>query len=189
MVAQLVKLRRFGWNAIIAGGAVRDTYHDRMISDVDIFAEENSNFLSKIDSNYASTKWTEYWKQLFNFNEEKNDSIKFFGDGYVFNILDNKICAVWEIRKGLKRYQIIVVNKDPRAYVSENFDYGICRAYCDGTKMHFTNEFLQDSLNKTITLYPENLTDKQIEYALDHHIKKIRAKYAGWTPVLGKYKK
>lgn len=185
MVIQLRKLINVGWNAIIAGGAVRDTYHDRPVSDIDIFVKEDDKMLSMLGSNYASQKWTDYWKQMFNYTESKNDKIRFFGDGYVFNVLDDDICGVWEIRKGLKKYQIIMLKQDPRDYVSEKFDFGLCRAYCDGRKLHFTNEFLEDSLNKTITLYPENLTKKQIDYAVNHHIQKIRQKYPGWIPVLG----
>ena len=193
MVIQLRKLINVGWNAIIAGGAVRDTYHERPVSDVDIFVEESEIMLKMNDSDYGSDKWIDYWKKMFNFSEAKNDKIKYFGDGYVFHVLDNDICAVWEIRKGLKKYQVILLRQDPRTYVSEKFDFGICRAYCDGRKLHFTNEFLQDSLNNTITLYPENLSEKQIDYAVNHHIQKIRNKYPGWMPVLGeignKYKK
>jgi len=194
MVAHLQRLRKAGWDAIIAGGAVRDTFHENKISDVDIFIAENVNHRPKIDNNYNSDKWMEYWSKIFQFNPKKNDEIKLFGDEYTFNGLDTLILGVWEVLKGNTRYQLILLKIDPRKYVCNHFDFGICRAYCDGTKMHFTNEFLVDSLNQTITLYKENLTEPQLQYAVTNHLQKIQQKYPGWAPMLGgvdpsKYKK
>ena len=194
MVAQLLRIRNIGWDAIIAGGAVRDTFHDRKISDVDIFVKANPEIARKVSNDFNSSAWVEYWSRVFKFDPKRNDQVKFFGDEYTFNGLDQNIMGVWEILKNTKRYQIILIKMDPREYIGKHFDFGICRAYCDGVKMHFTDEFLTDSMNQTITLYKEHRTEPQLIYALQHHLKKIQHKYPGWRPMLGdvdvsKYKK
>lgn len=188
MIRQLIKLRNADWDAIIAGGAIRDSFHDKPITDVDIFVGINPKKNDEVNASYNSKKWLEYWFKMFNCNLDKNDDVTFFGGnasgGGTFAELDQNLLAVWQIRTAGKIYQVILIKKDPVAYVYENFDFGICRAYCDGRKMRFTAEFMQDSMNRTITLYPEHLTQDQISYALKEHIVKIQRKYPGWTPVL-----
>lgn len=181
MVRQLTKLRNDGWEAIIAGGAIRDTFHDKEITDVDIFVQINEVVRKRLNASYKSKAWLEYWFKAFGCNLDKNDDVTYLGGSYTFKVLDTNIQAVWQILTAGKKYQIILLNKDPITYVKENFDFGICRAYCDGRKLHFTNEFMHDTLNHTITLYRENLTDEQINYALGDHVARIQKKFPGWT--------
>lgn len=181
IIRNLNKLRNQGWNAIIAGSAIRDTYHDVKITTVDVFIQANTKLVKDIDIDFKALDWMEYWYRIFDCNMDKNDDVVYLGSYETYSKLDPHIYAVWHIFTSGKKYQVILLNKDPQEYVKENFDFGICRAYCDGTKMHFTSDFLNDSLNKTITLYPENLTQAQIDYALGDHIKSISRKYPGWT--------
>lgn len=185
MVRQLIKLRADGWEAIIAGGAIRDTFHDKEITDVDIFVQGNDTKRKMVDASYKSEAWMKYWFKTFKCSLDKNDDVVYLGGSYTFNILQQNIQAVWQILTAGKKYQIILLNKDPITYVKENFDFGICKAYCDGQKIHFTNEFMHDTLHHTITLYRENLTDEQIDYALGDHIARIQKKFPGWTLMAG----
>lgn len=184
MFHHLRRIRNEGWNAIIAGGAIRDTYHDKPISTVDILVKAQKKMIQGLGVDFKSPQWMKYWFTLFKCSAKNQDDVIYLGDMETFEKLDKHIIAVWQVITNGKTYQIILITKNPETYVQENFDFGICKAYCDGTKMRFTHQFLQDSLNHTITLYKENLTDKQIEYALNEHILKINKKYPGWLPVL-----
>ena len=177
-VRKLIKLRELGWDAIIAGGAVRDTFHGKPISDIDIFTTLSSTV--KKPGYFKDQKWLEYWVNFF--GKTGLHSVRFLGNEYTFGSLDKHLLAVWEIKFEKTKYQIILLDKDPIKYMTDNFDFGLCRAYCSGTKMHFTDAFIKDSMNQTITLYPEHLTDEQIEYATGRHLKKLIAKYPGFTP-------
>ncbi len=185
IIRNLNVIRSKGWDAIIAGSVIADSYHGKHIApnqSIDIFikSKKKSNQMSRNDTTSYTTKdWIHYWYKMFNMKDF--DTIKCLGDHKRFRQFNSHIEAVWELETYGKSYKIIIVDKDPRKYVDENFDFGIAMAYCDGTKMHFTNEFMQDTLNKTITLYEKNLTPTQIMYAKSEHAKKLAQKYPGWT--------
>ena len=180
MIRQLTKIQRFGWDAIIAGSAIRDSYHDKKISSVDFFISINEKIVKTISEDFSSYEWIEYWYALFNASYDTYDDVMFLGDVETYHVLNKHILAVWRLHIAGKKHQIILLNKSPQQYVIDNFDFGICMAYCDGIKMHFTNEFITDSLNHTITLYKENLSNPQLVFALGDHIDSLRKKYPGW---------
>ena len=184
MFQHLKRIRNAGWNAIIAGGAIRDTYHDKRVSTIDVFVKAQKKAIKEMGIEFKSPKWMQYWFNMFKCSAKHQDDVIYLGDIETFEKLDRNIIAVWQVITKGKTYQIILITKDPEKYVEDNFDFGICKAFYDGTKMRFTNDFLMDSLNHTITLYREHLTDKQIEYAVTEHVHKIKKKYPGWVPVL-----
>ena len=179
MIRLLHKIHGDGWTAIIAGGAFRDAFHEKPITHIDFFLKENSSIRKTIAPEYRALDWMTYWFSIFNC-EDKNDDVIFLGAGGTLSSINSHLSAVWQVVKGGKRFNVIIIDKDPVMYVNQNFDFGICRAYCDGNKMSFTNEFIEDSMNRTITLYKEHLTGEQIKYALEEHVESIQKKYPGW---------
>ena len=161
-------------SAIIAGGAVRDTYFSKPISDIDIFIFDPV-FSGKQRVNQLTTQ-------------------------YVSNLMGGEdVCDVWELYhtmwsspaggttnrfvtqiinlfKDGTDYQLISLKIDPVEYVKKYFDVGLCMAYCDGKRMRFTERFLTDANNKTITLCGD-LNKEEYDYATKNHIPRIRNKY------------
>lgn len=185
MVLDLKKLRSWGWDdAIIAGGAIRDSAFDKPVSDVDIFLSFNDrDETSGITKDYKNTKWLGYWFDKLGANKS-TDHATYIGGSSSLGDMNTNLLAAWEVEKNETKYQIMLLDKNPELFVEEDFDFGICKAFCDGTKVRFTDKFIKDALNHTITIYPEHLTEKQIEFAINHHIQKILKKYPGWTPEL-----
>lgn len=185
IIQDLLRIRENGCDAIIAGGAIRDAFHNIPFTDVDIFVNYKSlhdNVATKLPINYKSEGWCNYWRTLLQCSQY--DSINFLGNNYEFGNVNTNIDGVWNIIKGTTNYQIILIRYDPIKYVQDYFDFGICKAYCDGTKMRFTEQFLNDYMNKTITLHPGKLSSEQIIYAKGPHLNKIKAKYPAYTPII-----
>lgn len=177
----LLKIQKTVPSAIIAGGALRDQYHDIKINDIDIY-------VPNVGEEIYSEK---YWKQLFNLKIGKlfsADRIKMMSadseEGYIDK---NFICDVWEITKNRIDYNIIVVDIPPIEYVNKYFDIGLCKAYCDGIKIHFTADFMHDSKFKHLTIVTENIENigqAQFDFMMDHHIHKLQTKYPTHTLVV-----
>lgn len=192
-------------SAIIGGGAVRDAYLERDPHDIDIFIWDNEKSpetihqdyrrldevniarMLNMDPNKPKAKIEDEWDQLFgthtNVNWGDEDEVtrmthaRYQGRG-------NHINCVWEVYKADFEtvYQIIVLNKDPKEYVERYFDIGLCMCYCDGRKMRFTDRFLTDAKNKTLTICGE-LSKGEYEYTMKHHIQKMKSRFKDYTVV------
>jgi len=180
IIRSLHYIKKEGWNAIVAGGVLRDMYHGKAISDVDIFIEYDyrdiTQILGKTVPSLRDTFWEAYWHNTLKCGAY--DSCDF--EGFKYAEEDDMLYAVWTTTKNGLKYQIVFVKDDPIHYVENYFDFGICKAYSDGNKIRFTDEFLKDSSNHTITLYSENLTEDQRNHALNNHLPRIQEKYSGY---------
>jgi len=185
--------------AIIAGGAIRDTYHDTLVSDIDIYIQHPSCIMSdevKADCTpiqpFQHHEWYDYWSKITKLRSPQarsfnNDQVRWSYSQYEApndTNRNNEILAVWDIFKGFNMYQIIFTSVNPIDYVNRRFDFGLCKAYCDGSRVHFTSDFMSDSMNKTITLVGEDLSDQQVQYALSDHLPKIHEKYPGYRLIV-----
>jgi len=190
IIWQLNRIKTLGWNAIIAGSAIRDWYHNKPVSSINVFIEYSKDIdvHASMLEDFESLAWLDYWVNIFLPRSDVNiENIQFLGDHKSNKHINDHILAVWTISSSGtfgKNYYIIMLDKDPKLYVEENFDFGICMAYTDGKKIHFSNEFITDSMNHTITLYPKNLTPFQLEYAFGQHLTKLYKKYPGWSLVV-----
>jgi hypothetical protein len=174
VIRQLNALRKYNWDdAIIAGGAIRDLYFKHPISHFDIFLTAKRLDISVTrDDDFRAFTWAEYWETLFS-----GHRARYLGNN---TRLSNNIWAVWEIDSLMITYRVILIDKPPIQYVNENFDFGVCMAYCDGTKVHFSSGFMNDAMNQTLTLYRKNLTEEQLKYAMGDHLSKLQRKFPGW---------
>lgn len=183
-------------SAIIAGGAIRDAYHGVIESDIDIFIMHPSVFpqgSAKPDcmpaQQFSHNDWKDYWSRVLRLRTTQfgpSDSASaafsvYAADTDLEHMPSQEILAVWNVFRGLNMYQIIFLNMDPVAYVNDKFDFGLCKAYCDGHKVHFTRDFMHDSHNRKISMVGKDLTTAQVKYALDHHWPRIQEKYPGYS--------
>jgi hypothetical protein len=163
--------------AIIAGGYHRDLYHDKRVSDVDIFI---SNFPNE-DENLAMDIFDDsFWIEQFNLNIGSflsMDNIRALGKGDEDYDGIPWVSGVYEICKNERKYNVIIVDAYPIEYVEKHFDFDLCKVYCDGQKVTFTKEFITDSQNKTITYSTTKATQSLFDRSMEFRYPKIKKKY------------
>lgn len=172
-------------SAIIAGGAIRDMFHGVEISDVDIFVQYKT-LPDTPKRSFNHDEWNEYWRDVFQLGSKFFSTVQWVYSPYTHPDDEDHVpeghhvSAVWDVISEGISYQIIMLNIDPVTYVEQQFDFGICRAYFDGSRVRYSREFVRDSRNRTITLVCDTLTDAQVRYAITNHLSKILAKYPGY---------
>lgn len=176
MVRALRRLHVAGFpSALIAGGAIRDLYFGNHIKDVDIFLEVDV-FGKCTDPDYIwnimDCKMDEpFWR----FDEITESSPT--GEQYVGQLVEQ----VWDVYRDQTAYQLIFLNVPPEEYVNKHFDIGLCKAYCDSSKLRFTRDFSNDAANKTLTIVAEEINQAQFNYILHHHLVRMKRKFPGYT--------
>lgn len=172
-IRTLRKIQAVSPTAIIAGGYHRDMFTGVDYNDIDIYLELGNNL---------SIGSAEYWKNLFNLKIDdfrSMDSIKELSEtDEEYDVPNNNnIVTVFEMIKSELKYNLIIVNIDPIDYVEEYFDFGICKTYCDGTKISFTKDFMSDVENKTFTLTARKLSVANFNHVMSVHYEKLKHKY------------
>jgi len=166
--------------AIIAGGAIRDMYHNKPVKDIDIFVPDHSPTGVDVFS-------PDFWKQQFGLATSiySDDYVKPVSDGDDGSCNEKEyINMVWEISSNGVLYNIVIANIDPTEYVTRFFDVGLCKAYCDGVKIRLTSDFMYDSKHKKLTLVSEDMSQDEFNYMMDNHIRKLKIKYHGYSLVV-----
>lgn len=205
-VRALRKLRTAGFkNAIIAGGAIRDLYANKFISEYDIFLwdpDESHNtdvytfsMQSNLDSTFNGTINSILISKILNIPVTEDDGL--FGSVYIelndswetdidsfYSGENTCVTQIWNISYGMTSYKLIFLNKDPLKFFDDNFHLGICRAYCDGNKIHCTSDFLKDMRNDTITIRNTKLTKEHFDYMIEYHLQNVRYKYPGFKVII-----
>ena len=170
-------------DAIIAGGVIRDIYANQWWKDIDIFIQDpncrrevcldfrNNEILSKYLHLNSRDQITKSWDQLYT-NSKLNSN--------------NQITYIADVLKNLIPYQLIFIRTDPITYVRDHFDLGICKTYCDGSRIRMFPEFINDFQQKTFTICGKHMTKDTITHSLKDHIPRIQGKFPGFTTVLNK---
>lgn len=182
---QLLKqIQRYGFKAAItAGGFVRDSYLKKPYKDVDIFlwspwAEDNIEVSTAIRE--ESIEDTIYdMCQLADSTHSDDYAERATGefdcaDGNYSNSL---ISEVWNVEKNDISYQFIFTNCKPQVYVENHFDIGICKAFCDGTKISLLPDFLKDIRNKTLTVGNPEMSQKHFDAVLRKHLQRMKKQF------------
>jgi len=180
----LHSLHRIGFgDAILAGGAVRDAYLGAPTKDYDFFI--------RVPQMTISTVCEKLREELESENRPAglDLSLKAFVDDYLpLSGPSNPIGGVYDlelIKCGIP-LQFIFTKMDPLDYVREFFDVGLCKCYVTkmrsrSLRVHFTDDFLQDFKNKTLTVCAENITLEQYQHTMEDHIPRLRKKYPNYT--------
>lgn len=177
-----VQVRGFR-SAVIAGGAIGDLFFGKRPRDYDIFVM--TPYLSKeFNTNNEPTSVPEFWFDVVGCNRgpESNDYVHQFNRKEDYDedspyFASNRVSEVYKIQKNSVEYNIVLVDTDPREYVENYFDFGICRALCDGFKNIYTSDFMKDATNKTITICEAAFTKETFDYSVKRHLPRVRAKF------------
>lgn len=198
----LKQIQSIGYkSAIIAGGAVRDTFYRKPISDIDIYIwdEKYSNEKVSVSHPFANEKLT---KQLFKLedksykhafskeqpiipDEDEDDDIfswNSIDDIPAYYGFSNQITQIVNMIKDGMIYQIISTEIEPIEFVNKKFGIYLSRCYCDGIKMRYTNEFLIDHTNKTLTFDGE-FSLYEYKYMQEKYLPKIKRRFPNYTVV------
>lgn len=169
--------------AIIAGGWLRDLYHDIPFNDVDIYVTEENQIKS---ADCYSIYEEMFWREQFKLKTDGFMAYDNISQPGADGCYDGKshIDAVWEIRKGFTRYNIIIVDIDPTDYINQYFDIGLCKAFCDGSRIRLTADFMHDSQHRQLTLVSKEIDEEEFKHVMTRHIPKLRNKYPGYTLIV-----
>lgn len=173
--------------AVIAGGALRDTLCGKDVKDVDIFIEAKLGRdrepltqlmleqalgvkcpLQEVDDEYAEHFREGELYGVFNVTE------KFYGSPDYSDIGELSDPPI----------QIIALNMPVTLEsVVERFDFGICKVSTDGTVDFIHHDFAHDVDNRVFTLRATNRTPEQIERS-KKRFERLSEKYQNYTLVL-----
>ncbi len=177
-------------NPLIAGGAVRDLYFKRPYRDIDVYVHTDE-LIKAIDSISPLPIPTPGPKSVFEVavmmaeiadpSREckaiqkllKADSVQI--KGYQNNPYydNNHICCVYQVNyQGLEPVELIVVDINPLVYFNDFFNIGICKAYFNGSKLHYGPDFMSDVTNKTLTIVGQ-MDERQLYTTLSKHVAKL----------------
>ena len=175
-ISILRKIREELPDTVIGGGYFRDLYLDIPFNDIDIYVNaepENSSMASEI---YRS----DFWKNLLGLRVGSflsMDYIRRMGSGDEDYYQLNNVRTVFDIVKSEVKYNIILVDQDPVEYVLKTFDFGICKVYSDGNKIHFSEEFLKDVNYRTLTFTKEKVSLSSFKRSMEYHYVKLKKKF------------
>lgn len=179
-------LHKIGFKStIIAGGYIRDLFFKNEYKDVDIFLWHPRYSDEKILS-YSGVIYQDFdinEEFLLDYVVEPNEKL-----GSPLQTLPSKkmeylytisgIVDVWNVYHfdKDKQIQFIFVDEEPIDYIAYSFDIGLCMCYFDGKKIRYTNNFMKDYINKTITICGE-LSQEELDYTFKSFKKKISQLY------------
>jgi hypothetical protein len=152
--------------AVIAGGALRDTIMQKPVSDIDIFVK-------------AQGAYTEaHLKTLF------GDGVEMVSKEWTTQYGEHlpELDSVWDIKRRDGQhhpFQIIALNMDvtPDTTVAR-FDFGICRVAHNGKQLLITDAFASDADNHTFTAL--RVHNKGSTWDRYYRFTEKGAKYDGW---------
>jgi hypothetical protein len=172
--------------AIIAGGAIRDTYMDKPINDIDVFTNhkfsksdliklldidtDRGEFVRDISANQDDSELPSRWAE--------QGAAKAASCGEREGIYS--VMEVWKYNQPIVQIVTLQPFMDPVRYVEEKFDIGLCKAYYTGRRVHYSSEFFRDVREKTLTLVGE-MNKHELHYCLDVHCRKLQTKFPDHT--------
>lgn len=164
----------FGGEAIIAGGAVRDTVTGKPVKDIDIFVMLTS------DDDKASEKFAIACEKLAKKlgGELEIDSSPEFYCGQ----LDLARVTVKEEGEPDEIYEIIGIwNEYPDNDVHD-YDFGLSQMFVTSSGLFMTPAAAKDLQNKTITyMHAGKMRDHDNRLRSKRRLARLRAKYSDWT--------
>lgn len=190
IIQTLQTLQNAGFkSAIIAGGAIRDLRFDIIARDVDIFIQdprfstENVELTQHLDRHLDRHTGTAAIGDLLGVTS--GGRLQRLGDDRVEcaskdNYDNTNITTIYNVMKGYVPYQLIFVKINPVKFVEDEFDFGLCKCYCDGKKLRYLPDFVKDAKNKTLTLVAKNMNMSAMYYALDEHLVRLQSKFPGY---------
>lgn len=183
VVRTLHYIQRSGFrSAVIAGGAVRDIYFEKMPADIDIFLWDPS--YSNENTVAEAPESIDFLAQMFNIKPVGPYNPRSVADDHIERVFGEypeggvtRVTAVWNVMKNFLPLQIIFVSERPDVYVDQYFDFGICKAYCDGIKLRYTRDFMHDAHHKKLSYVAKEPRDFETKFSLENHLPKLQSKF------------
>ena len=187
-VAVLKVLKEKGYEAIIAGGMLRDVYFDQPYRDIDIFIWDPRTQYKNNGGTELPLLDMHAYEKLFSIIGLSGQILRNWVPGQGGDegsmegrdILTSGLTHVCDMMINGFHYQFITLHTNPVEYVMKYFDTGICKVYCDGEKIRYTNDFLKDAENKTITICGR-MTEDEFIATMERHIPKLISYYPSFT--------
>lgn len=152
-----------GSHPVIGGGALRDSYHDRPIKDVDVF-------LRAQDHKTLDSELTTYIRP---------PAIVKSGYGRA------DMHGAWDLKQQINGYQVQLILADFTNLedLAHTFDIGLARVTYDGDELYLSREFLEDSAAKRLLI---RRADSRFEHERSiKRVKRLKGKYPDFaTPDL-----
>ena len=150
-------------SAVIAGGYIRDLYYEKDYKHIDIFVWDPDHSTERVPTQ-NNTKINRLLNWIGVLNLTDYDTIEeVFG---TYQATAGKITRVFDIKKHHLPFQIILTRKPPVEFIKHHFNFGLCKCYCDGTKITYLPDFITDATNKTLTVVAEDMTEEEFDYCL-----------------------
>lgn len=178
--------------AIIAGGAIRDTYlqtydptdwdiyiKSRMYPTLNVCDITSDLLVYELDMLFGNFK-TNIWEKEWETNDLLATRPKLPGS------LSGCDMALGNFQiDGLAGpISIICTPHVPKTFVSNRFTVDLCKGYCDGKKVHISSEMKRDIINNTITCdfklvddQHENIQNMWLEKHVFDHLVRVHTKY------------
>lgn len=186
---------------LLAGGCLRDDYMGKshLIQDYDIFLPDISGFaeLGTTAAYALSSPAEELIETIIDKVFPHNDGVELLFDNEYQTLEEqheeksdtkqgshDQISMVWEVDEGMETYQLIFTKNPPIEHVMKYFDLGFCKAYCDGKKIRYTDEFLYDVKHKTMTIVGQEMSKEQVEHTVYYHADKLLDRYQDFKLVI-----
>lgn len=178
-------------DAMIAGGALRDTFNRATVKDVDIFLASNgmSNRQKKkrlmklfeaagleIVEQSTGGPYPDIVKIPKPDKQRWGETL----DGYDLRL--RRAVESWVVRAGpdATEYNFVFLNdKPPKVELLMDFDFGICQIGYDGNNVIKTPAYEKDVHNRTITLCVQEDNPRDKAHSREH-LKRIKKKYPDW---------
>jgi len=168
----------YGSKSMIAGGFPRDIYFGKTPKDIDIWIPSDVKI---------GNRESDLLKELFESRgmcltiptiteSEDHYKIEEIGitrivkcqvDGVDIDLISTKFLS-----EGMKGYSLLF-----------NFDMGICQIARKGGEYIFTENFIDDKINKTITLYHKNRSLQLVNFSESEHLPRVKAKFPDYEIV------
>jgi hypothetical protein len=150
-------------SAVIAGGALRDLWHDKPIKDVDIFIPVKAD---EVDLDVIEKKVLSIYPYaelvLTSMYGQKGDQA---APGF------RNIFAIWRMTVDGVIYELIFI-EDMGERMIDVFDISICQISFDGKELFVTDEFYRSVKDGVIRVCNTNRADRQVK-----RLKRVMDKY------------
>jgi hypothetical protein len=141
-------------SAVIAGGALRDLWHNKPIKDVDIFIPMKSD---EVDLDAIEAKVL----AIYPYSELVLTSM--YGQkGDVATPGFRNIFAIWRMEVDGVIYELIFI-EDMGENMIDVFDISICQISFDGEMLHTSKEFMRSIGDGVIRVCNTNRADRQVK--------------------------
>lgn len=172
----LKKIQEVFPSAVIAGGAIRDLYHNREPKDVDVFIPVT---LEEFELKFGTG---EMYDMLNGLNPLWHClAASIYGQSTIpeeHNKGFREIYSIYQVTVDDMPYELIFIRKEEHN-IMQDFDINICQCTYDGKRVTLSNNFLEGVLTKTIKVCNVNrkdrqakrlqrMTDKFPEYKIEH---------------------